>query len=587
MQTVQDIATTTIAIVGAGPRGLSALEQLCTQWDNSGTAGKLRIEIFEPSEHPGAGLVYALEQNINNWLNVPERLIDLPRRDLCKVNQQQIDAFPSYWEFSNLKPDQLSPHQADKYPTRAELGQYLHARFQSIAKPLIEQSTLTWHQKSVTSIHHDKIRWHVCTRDGDAVVVDELVIAAGHQPTELDEQLAAWVEYVKNQSQIRCFTTPFPVEQVKDYVSACANAKVALRGFGLSTIDVMKALTEGLGGSYVADDTRATALRYQASGNEAHSIIPFSLDGLPPCPKPLSLFHDQIYTLSNTQLERLSQSLYQAFSGAASGDLKHQLIEQMAILSTEVFSGLGSLAQEHDLSRNELTDLVSEYLTETTAPTHALFDCDLPITEALVGYIEMASGNAPISLDYCLGQVWRHAQPTLYKALSYRLRHIPEQAEIIALDERMKRYAFGPPVASIERVIALQNADILKLDIINNPELQLTKDGWLLETEAATNQARIMVNTVLDSTRVNKVESALFASLLEQDIVEPTHPGLGVAITSESLAVKTNDSSDTPPMAVLGRLAQGSLVGVDAILECFGDRQKHWAECFVSRHPHS
>ena len=31
----------------------------------------------------------------------------------------------------------------------------------------------------------------------------------------------------------------------------------------------------------------------------------------------------------------------------------------------------------------------------------------------------MAVGAAPVSLDYCIGQVWRHCHPSIYKALSH------------------------------------------------------------------------------------------------------------------------------------------------------------------------
>ncbi|WP_262486210.1 hypothetical protein [Gillisia marina] len=36
-------------------------------------------------------------------------------------------------------------------------------------------------------------------------------------------------------------------------------------------------------------------------------------------------------------------------------------------------------------------------------------------------------------------------------------------------------------------------------------------------------------------------------------------------------------------MAVLGRLSKGSVIGVDAILECFGPRVTDWAKAAAKR----
>lgn len=571
---------TSIAIVGCGPRGLSALEQLCAQWEDGTVAGDLRIDIFEPSIHPGAGQVYSLDQSIHNLLNVPERLIDLPGRAACNVNGISVESFPSYWQYSNINADTLNPDKPDHYPTRAHVGEYLHARFKSIADILISRSTLFWHSGSVTAIESEQSSWRVGFSGGLYVVVDEVVIAAGHQPTESDEQLDNWLAYAEKRKSTRCFSVPFPVEIVQRDVPI--GALVALRGFGLATIDVIKALTEGLGGSHTKDDSRPTALQYIASGNEVSALVPFSLDGLPPGPRPLSATLDKAYAPSTGQLLQLEDTLKGQLDQSPTDDLLEQLTREVSRLSSDIYYNMEHKARRHSLTINELEALAYAFLSNEAPPKHDLIDCDLAVADAITGYVNMACGSAPISLDYCLGQVWRHVQPTLYKTLSYHLRQSSDQVQIIALDNRMKRYAYGPPVATMERVLSLYKAGILHLGMLSNPEIQTRDNSWILSTPNGCATANVMVNTVTDSTQINSVEAPLFESLLRHGLLKPTDPSLGVAITEASLCIRKADSPQAPPLYILGRLAQGSLIGVDALVECFGERQQNWAKALVA-----
>jgi uncharacterized NAD(P)/FAD-binding protein YdhS len=197
-------------------------------------------------------------------------------------------------------------------------------------------------------------------------------------------------------------------------------------------------------------------------------------------------------------------------------------------------------------------------------------------------FVEMAGGLAPASLDYCLGQVWRHLQPTVYSLLSHALEDADLMAELVALNERMKRYAFGPPVISMERLLALHQAGLLALDLVQDPDISVSGSGWKLRKEGRSEHVEVMINTVLDSTAVNELCSPLFKSALDKGLVLPSHPDLGIRIQPD--ATSTDDSAaGAVPIAVLGRLAQGSLIGVDSIHECFGTRQRNWARGVIAR----
>ena len=91
-----------------------------------------------------------------------------------------------------------------------------------------------------------------------------------------------------------------------------------------------------------------------------------------------------------------------------------------------------------------------------------------------------------------------------------------------------------------------------------------------------------MVNSILPAPELLKVKSPLVKNLLENDLIQPVHSELGIE-THKNGIVNVPESEQMIPLAVLGRLAKGSIIGVDAILECFGTRITDWAEGVLDR----
>lgn len=91
-----------------------------------------------------------------------------------------------------------------------------------------------------------------------------------------------------------------------------------------------------------------------------------------------------------------------------------------------------------------------------------------------------------------------------------------------------------------------------------------------------------MINSVLDAPKLLDVTSPLIKNLLQNDLIQPIHSKLGIETTADGYVITPDDKNDVP-IAVLGRLAKGSVIGVDAILECFGPRIEDWAKAYVSQ----
>ena len=190
----------------------------------------------------------------------------------------------------------------------------------------------------------------------------------------------------------------------------------------------------------------------------------------------------------------------------------------------------------------------------------------------------MALGNIPISLDYCLGQVWRHCQPTLYATFSYAEINYDIIEKVATLDDRIKRYSYGPPIESMQQILALVDAKVLSLDFVNNPEIDTVDDGWLFKNKnQASTPINTMINSVLDAPKLLDVNAPIIKSLLSNDLIQPIHTKLGIDTKKDGRVISYN-SENQLPIAVLGRLSKGSVIGVDAILECFGSRARRWAK---------
>ena len=87
----------------------------------------------------------------------------------------------------------------------------------------------------------------------------------------------------------------------------------------------------------------------------------------------------------------------------------------------------------------------------------------------------------------------------------------------------------------------------------------------------------------LDSPRVEKVNSPIIQHLLKDDLVQVVHDDLGIDTTVQGYVRSALEHKDVP-VAILGRLVKGTIIGVDAILECFGQRPDSWASTAAERH---
>ena len=562
------------AIIGVGPRGLFGLERLLISLEK--TNKPLKITLFEPSDNPGASHVWDINQASSNLVNINERaLTGLIARPEIIFDNKKIHAFPSYHNWTNFSQSENDP---DTFPPRKKIGKYLNERFLSIAKSLKKSSLFKIIQTKITSINLIENILNLTSEENKTYTFNEILITIGHQPTELAKQLKTW----KKHQNSNLFEDPYPVSQFKNLKNK-SNITIGIRGFGLAMIDVMRALTINNFGTFKIIDPLTFKTEYKQTTSQNLKLAPFSLDGKPLAPKPLNENIDNWYKPTKYELENFKNEIKKTIDSNQKVDNIDFLIKPISKIASRVFLDLNKKAIVHDLEAKNLQEIALNWLNDEDFE-HPILQCTSISTYKLIQYyIAMALGTTPVSFDYCLGQVWRHCQPSLYASFSYAKIDNDIIEKVITLDDRTKRYSYGPPIESMQQILALVDAQILSLKYINNPEIEITNQSWLFKNK---NESAIhlnkMINSVLDAPKLLDVNAPIIKSLLNNDLIQPIHTKLGIDTKTDGRVISYN-SENQLPISVLGRLSKGSVIGVDAILECFGKRIEDWADAYTKR----
>lgn len=569
-----------IAIIGVGPRGGYAFERLITELASESLLTNIHISLFEHTGNFGHGQVYDPHQNTSNWINISERVLDLPERELIKTQNLKIEPFPTYKEWADKDFSMISEETPDSYPPRSKIGEFLAQRFQSLLTPLAQTGKTAIHRECV-----ENVKW---LKDGKLAVktdnttyegFDEILLTIGHQPTELSKQIVEWEKYAATKQDICLFKSPYPTTSYLGNKNLNERSIIGIRGFGLAMIDVVRAIANKFG-EFVTLDEKTRLCEFKTENPIKDLFIPFSLDGLPPAPKPLNAKIDSWFQPSEDSLLAFEKQI---------GDKKIQkeakspqfLIDAFVPIASTIFKNLPKDQNAH--TQKEIEMAIGSWLKDQ-GYEHPLFVSAKQSAErSMQEYVEMATGNRSISLDFCVGQVWRHCQPSIYKALSFNECSDEVFAEIIELDESTKRYSYGPPVESIQQMLALSKEGILNLDYVCDPDIDVDDEGWKLTNDGKLITANIMIDSVLDSPQIKIVRSSLVQQLLSDNLMQAIHCDLGIE-TDENGYLLSDDVNRKIPIALLGRLAKGTIIGVDAILECFGERPQQWAKQAAQHH---
>ncbi|WP_414897306.1 FAD/NAD(P)-binding protein [Rhodovulum sp. YEN HP10] len=538
-----------LAIAGMGPRGLGALEALI-----AALAARLpqerhavTLDIFEPGPWPGAGPNFDPCQSPLMLLNIPIRAVRIAPPGPAPA---RVSSFESWLS---------SPPDNERFPARAELGAYLAARFRTLAATLPRQVALSRHETAILGLERSGSGWYLESEAGRFGPYDEVLLAPGQPRSAPDPQLARWQDHARRTAAT--LLPAYPADRLLKAAEDWAGASVAIRGLGLSTLDAVRLLTLGLGGRF--EDGR-----YRPSGREPARLLPFSLNGLPPWPKPASAGIDARFAPLPPESRAFEAALDRALGAAPEAALE------------AISAALEPAARRVLAATGGATGGVAAWLAAERAS--AASQETRNATGLLRDGLAMARGSLPPSAGYAIGQIWRHWQNALRRGVNPGATSPGTVAALIGFDEGLKRYSYGPPAETAEELLILIEAGIVDLRTVDDPDILLTPEGWQLLEEDDSARVPVMVDAVLPSPALERLEEPVLAGLRDAGRVAAMGEGLGVRTRPDAQVIDASGQVQAG-LCLLGRAALGSVIAVDSIHDCFGASAHRWAEGVLER----
>jgi diaminopimelate decarboxylase len=503
------MSETEIAIVGCGPKGLYALDSLC-EAARRRPQHLFAVHIFEPSAHPGAGPIYDPRQSGVLLMNFPAGLI----------NAWSGGRGPSFLEWAAKSP---KPVDVGDYVPRAHVGRYIFWSFERVVAQAPSNVRLIRHNTRVDAVKCDGNRWSISPQN---ITVDHVLITTGHQDgfrhgaaTTRDD-----------------IPSPFPIDQRLTQTAVPPNSTVRCKGFALTFIDTMLALTEGRGGVFTLS---ATGYNYAPSGKEPRRIAPFSRSGRPMRAKvEAALFtQPQDDAFWDGRRAELSQILC-----APSATFTHHIWPAFLSFSDQVLGNPSGTSADFFAHRSKTTCTPDEIRQDLR-----------------IGY-DIAMGRRAQDSAWALAEVWRRCYPQLINWISHRELTPDDAHHFRQIAAEMERLAFGPPAQNIGKLITLEQAGIVSFDHMPG------------ETAAD-----VTINATIPPAGGAELAAPLDGLLRDRHISIGTMGG--VRVDKHAHALTRNGT--TKGLSVIGRATEGCVLGNDTLSRSLHNLPENWAAAVV------
>lgn len=282
-----------IAIIGAGPRGLSVAERVI-EWARL-KEEDIQLTMFDP--YGVGGKVWRENQPLSLLMNSVTSQVTL-FTDTSFTGEGPIVAGPNLYEWTKefgfqfiqqhhpsnrlslLKECQeLGPND---HCSRVMYGLYQKWFFERLQTRLTNQTSITFFSDNVTAVKRNQEKYYVYTKSVE-FTADQVIMALGHQENQLTDFEQGLADYA-GEHRLFYSSPKNAADALPALKSIPEQQPVIIRGLGLAFFDYLTLLTTERGGVY---ETKAGKYHYQASGKEP-LIIAGSGRGFPYHPRGLN-----------------------------------------------------------------------------------------------------------------------------------------------------------------------------------------------------------------------------------------------------------------------------------------------------------
>ncbi len=604
------------ALIGAGPRGTSALERLLANWVPAGPDATLHIDVIDP--YPaGPGHVWQPGQSRLYLMNTQSFYPTVIPEDPDLARPLAGHTFDRWRELQQHQPHpsltaedraELSGLGSADFPSRALYGRYLRCTLEELLSRLPAGATVDFHNTTATSVRHaaapgpgddGRVRFDVGLADGAVLTVDSVVLALGHLESRLNPEqrdLKAAAE------ELGLLYLPPAAPADVDWSLVPAVKPVLVRGMGLNFFDAMGQLTEGRGGQFLPGENGG--LSYLPSGREP-LIIAASRRGTPYRAKAtLAGYYPEAVTLRYCTESAVAKFAEAGIRPAFDHDLWPLLHRDAlwAYYSTLARSQPGAVLTEpkeflkaleealhpHAHSAAKWDDLVDDVLEIHVRPAHRLNLLGLAAPLAGRSFTTRAELDNAV-VDYLLDDARRSAlgEDDPVKMTIGALHHgravlktavadggITDESWVAGLrgwfESFVEGLASGPPALRSEQLAALVSAGVVRF-VGPDPKFGVDRKAgtftavspWVgnsaEDAPGEVVQAVAMVEALAPANKVPVNKSPLLEQLLAEGLVRPR-----LMMTVEGTPVPTSGLDVAPhpyrPLGANGSVTEGLYV---------------------------
>ncbi|WP_339710665.1 FAD/NAD(P)-binding protein [Cyclobacterium amurskyense] len=517
---MQDVPRFNIAIVGLGPKGFYAFERLLAQLKAREIQEPVAIHLFNQNQFFAAGNVYRSDQAPYLLMNYANKNINCWTDELPTAILADRSDFVSWLQNKTEEPNEALE---EDFASRATVGSYLMEGFDRLCKNLPEYIKLVKHVATVNNIgkQGDKFKLFTQGKEADEFpAFDKILLTTGH--------FGCGAGFLEGNQTSRFIDFVYPTHLALGHIEA--GAKVAVKGFGLTCIDAILALTEGRGGEFAANESGK--MTYYASGKEPGKIYPYSRTGLPMMPRtggaadksPLYfLTEDRIASLKRSKPVSFEKTLLPLIIKECTFSYYRVLFREYRwrLLFLEKYDGIREQIEvfhkyHPEVERFNWETLLDPFANQSTL-THAEVSTYI---EQLIFEAEKGPEESPLNAAF---GTWRRISQGFNEIYSFggldAASHKLFDRNYFGL---FNRIAYGPPVKNMKKMLALAQAGIVDFGFVRGATFEIDEssgDYGFLKGENQKEQAiDCLINARIPRNNESETPSPLYRSILEKGI---------------------------------------------------------------------
>jgi uncharacterized NAD(P)/FAD-binding protein YdhS len=584
-----------VAIVGAGPKGFYGLQSLINKLREE-ECGEVDIHWFNSDDNFGNGSLFDLHQPEYLITNFAIGNIDLWKTTLGKDDQSQN--LTSWIKERVSQPERVKDQD---FASRALVGLYYQSGLRAIIKSLPSFIHLHLIRAKITDIvPSQQMGKYRLELDGEyhqtSPQYNHILVATGHSEKPVtNDGLAKFGMVSLNAKYI---SNIYPVEK---RLSAIEHLhKVGIRGMGLTSIDAILALTEGKGGKFTRNGKE---LDYKPSGREPLCIYPFSLSGIPMCPRPPKSHPEEPLFVNQGFVEELRLKKGGIdFENHVLPYIEKEL-EAAHYISWAKRKGYPNIPEPRDKKRINafLNQLIKEDLDIPPFSMDSFLEplAELEDTNATQYHSEMVNfmkkgleelsyGTAKSPLLAKM-DVWSNIMPYICQLYQFGGFTPASQRKF---DEyyhpRFSKFAYGPPSIQIEKLLSLCKAGILFFRLGKETEVStrlLTGKYKLTSYQTKyCKEVDILIDARMPKVNFNDNPSLLFQNLLKRklgNVFKNKKYCTGGMAINESGNLVSRKGQPTSNIFLNGNPTEGVTLDNDSLCKVRNDFSLAWAQTVV------